>query len=505
MTCLHLPRFSIERWLRIMDRQGEPVSDTLPAALAVEGRHGAVIHATTRAAEAAGIRRGARVVDMRALCPDLRVDYADLQGDRMMLQRLMLWARRWCPWTALDGAAGLVMDTTGSDHLCGGEGPMLRDMEERLSHLGLSADLATAPTHGAAWALSRLGGVRETCPPERLAERMAPLPVRALRLDGDTVLLLQRLGLKTVGDLAAVPRLSLARRFARAELERNPLLRLDQMMGRRAEPVEAPEDPPRFAVESRLPEPVEDPAPHLPALTAALCARLEAAGFGARRVVLTVYRTDGAVSRVEVAMARASREAAHILRLFEGKLEGIDPGFGFDQIALGATVAEELPRVQARLDGTGGEGTEIARLTDRLAARHGGRTVSRPRLRESHKPERRELWTAALGPAGRPARPAAQPRPLRLLEPPEEVAVLYAVPEGPPAQFVWRRRTHRVMRYAGPERIAPEWWRDRPETRLRDYYRVEDQGGRRIWLYRDGVLTDGFGRDPNWFIHGVHG
>ena len=63
-------------------------------------------------------------------------------------------------------------------------------------------------------------------------------------------------------------------------------------------------------------------------------------------------------------------------------------------------------------------------------------------------------------------RPAA-PRPLRLLFPPEELRVLYAVPEGPPAQFVWRRLTHRVARFAGPERIAPEWWRDRPGARLR--------------------------------------
>ncbi|WP_040615216.1 DUF6504 family protein [Oceanicola granulosus] len=503
ITAIHLPRLSVERWLRILAARGEAPPDDLPAALAVEGTHGPVIHATTRAAEQAGIHAGARVVDMRALCPELLIEYADLEGDRMALQKLMLWARRWCPWTALDGSAGLVMDTTGSDHLWGGEAAMLRDIEEKLSLLGLSCDLATAPTHGAAWALARFGGVRQTCRPETLAAAMAPLPVRALRLEGETVLLLNRLGLKTVGALAAVPRVSLARRFARAGLTKNPLLRLDQMFGRTPEPVEAPEDPPRFAVEARLPEPVQDPGPHLPALAAELCAGLAAEGFGARRVALTVYRTDGEVSRVEVATARATRDAGHIARLFEGKLERLDPGYGFDLVTLAAAVAEESRQVQTRLDGGADDGAELARLVDRLTARFGAPAIRRPALHESHVPERREAWHAALGPRPRAPGPAPRPRPVRLLEPAEEIVVLYAVPEGPPARFAWRRQTLRVVRSAGPERIAPEWWRDRPGIRLRDYYRIEEQTGRRFWLFRDGVLGDGRGDEPRWFLHGI--
>ena len=87
--------------------------------------------------------------------------------------------------------------------------------------------------------------------------------------------------------------------------------------------------------------------------------------------------------------------------------------------------------------------------------------------------------------------------------PPTEIRVLYAVPEGPPAQFLWRGQTCRVARWAGPERIAPEWWADRPGTRLRDYYRVEDATGLRLWLYREGLAGDGRGGAPRWFVHGV--
>ncbi len=501
---IHLPDFAMERWLRWAAARNEAPPDDLPVILATEGTHGPIVHACTRAARQEGIHVGGRVVDMRALCPQVQVAYADTGGDAAALARLALWARRWCPWTAVDGADGLVLDSTGSDHLWGGEAAMLREIEERLSLLGFSAALAVAPTHGAAWAMARLGGVRRVVTAQSLAQDVARLPARALRLDADTQLLLKRLGLKSVGDLAAVPRMSLARRFSTAALPQNPLLRLDQMMGRLAEPVNAPEEPPRFAVQSRLAEPVQDPTPHLPALCAELCAGLDAAGCGARRVTVTVFRTDGELREISVTTAHASRDADHILRLFDDKLERIDPGFGFDLITLAAPQAEALAAVQTRLDNQADVGAELARLVDRLSARLGPHAVRCPAPVASHMPERAEAWRPAM--AGPPQPPQPLPdRPLRLFDQPEEVRVLYAVPEGPPAQFVWRKQTHRVVRFAGPERIAPEWWRDRPGTRLRDYYRIEDDRGRRVWLYRDGVLDDGRGETPRWFVHGLFG
>ena len=503
ITALHFPRFAINRWQRHMDRTGQAPPPEVAVALAVEGPHGAVIHATNRAADLQGIHAGARVVDMRALCPDLRVEFANIGGDQAALARLMLWVRRWCPWSALDGPAGIVLDTTGSDHLWGGEPAMLREMEEKLALLGLDTALATAPTHGAAWALARFGGVRAVCKPEELQAKTASLPARALRLTPDTVLLLKRLGLKTVGALADVPRLSLARRFQRAELPANPLLRLDQMMGRLAEPLQSPDDPPRFSVQSHLPEPVIDPKPHLPALAQELCAGLAAAGFGARRVTLTVYRTDGEIAQVAAATSQATRDPAHLLRLFDGKLERINPGFGFDLITLDASVAEHLQIVQTRIGGGAEGGTELARLIDRLSAKFGADNIRRPAPRDSHIPERREGWRAAIDKDSPALPPQHRPRPLRLLQPPEEIRVLYAVPEGPPAQFVWRRLTHKVVRFEGPERIAPEWWADRPGTRLRDYYRIEDQHGCRYWLFREGVVGDGRGGAPRWCVQGI--
>lgn len=493
----------MERWQIMQLRAGNILPDDLPLALVVEGAHGAVIHAVNRAAHLAGVSLGARVADMRALCPTLQIDFADPQGDLAALRQLALWARRWCPWTVADdwgadGAAahGVILDTTGADHLWGGEAAMLADMEGVLSALGHDARLALAPTWGAAWALARFGPMRAICADS------AALPVAALRLDGETVLLLQRLGLRRIGQLAGLPRLSLARRFSRAKPAQNPLIRLDQLTGHLAEPVSPPEAPPLFRADARLAEPILDPTHHLPGLCAALCDQLTKMHHGVRRLCLTVYRTDGDVSRIEVACAQPSREPAHLAFLFRDRLERINPGFGFDLISLEALLTEPLDPEQADLAGGAKAGVEIAHLVDRLTARFGRAALAQIQPMASHIPERAEVLAAPMAQRSGHLPPMAE-RPQRLLDHPEEVGVLYTVPEGPPAQFQWRRRSYRVARYQGPERIAPEWWQDRPGTRLRDYFKVEDETGHRFWIYREGLLDDGRGAAPRWFLHGV--
>ena len=96
------------------------------------------------------------------------------------------------------------------------------------------------------------------------------------------------------------------------------------------------------------------------------------------------------------------------------------------------------------------------------------------------------------------------PRPIRLFEPPEPVEAFWLLPDDPPFRFTWRRRRHRVMQADGPERIADEWWRSEGSGEvdaIRDYYRVEDEEGRRFWLFRAGL--HGGDCEPHWFVHGV--
>ncbi|MBV7255846.1 DNA polymerase Y family protein [Pacificimonas sp. WHA3] len=488
---------------------GEAAEDAAPLVLAREGPHGPVIHDVNAAARAADMRPGARVTDMRALIPDLVVAKAVPDQDAADLVRLAHWAQRWCPWTRVDGADALLLDTTGSDHLHGGEAAMLRDMKRICAGLGLTARLALAPTIGAAWALARHGGNGTICSPGGMADALAPLPAAALRLDAGTVLLLRRLGLKTIGSLAKVPREAMVRRFRRIEVPTcNPVIRLDQAMGRTREPLVSVQERAPLRVLRRLAEPLGDLdglERILTDLAGDLCAVMGDSEAGARGLRFTAFRVDGVALTAAAATSRATRDSAHIVRLFAGKLDRLDPGFGVDSAALAVVDGEALIALQDDLTGETKEALAMAQLVDQLSARLGEDAVMRPVSLGSHIPERGEVFRSAVRPVKAGDYPVQRlgRAPLRLLGSPEPADVIHAVPEGPPARFRWRRKLHDVVRAQGPERIAPEWWREPGRSRLRDYYRVEDDQGRRFWLYREGLLSDGRGGRPAWFVHGL--
>ncbi len=75
-----------------------------------------------------------------------------------------------------------------------------------------------------------------------------------------------------------------------------------------------------------------------------------------------------------------------------------------------------------------------------------------------------------------------------------------SVPDGPPLRFRWRRVLHEVAAVEGPERIAPEWWKN-SQSFTRDYFRAEDRDGQAFWLYRDGLYRET--AEPRWFMHGL--
>ena len=252
IVSIFLPHYPIQRWRRRHCGAQAPV-ETDPLVLARKGTHGPVVHDVNAPAARLGITRGERVTDMRARGPQVRVEDAEGAADAADLERLAQWCRRWCPWARTNGEDGLLLDTVGSDHLWGGETTMLAAMRADLNALDLTVRIAIAPTIGAAWALARFGSKRlEHCAPETLAATLAPLPVAALRLDGETVTLLHRLGLKRIGALADLSREALIRRFRkRHELMQNPVLRLDQAMGRLDEPLVAGQTQPRRPRASR--------------------------------------------------------------------------------------------------------------------------------------------------------------------------------------------------------------------------------------------------------------
>jgi protein ImuB len=510
IASIWLPHLAIERWAK-----GSDLAPDAPVVLTVEGMHGPIIHAVTKAAAERGARAGARLTDARALDPALLAVPADPAGDAALIQRLAKWAGRWSPLVEVEGD-GLRLDVTGVAHLFGGERGLVRDMRRCFGRIELSTRVAIASTAAAAWALAHHAPC--ICTGD-LDARLAPLHVSALRLDPDTVRTLERLGLKTIGALISVPRLALARRFRGAG---DVVDALDRALDRKPEPLTAaPTDPPPQAT-LRLEEPATHPeaaAQALERLIPRLFRELQERHLGSRRLSLHGFRVDGSVATATVATAIASREPRHMQRLLADKAAMLDPEFGFDAFALVADWTEELGASQESLiDEPSGE-RELARLVDRLTVKLGPRAVRRPWAEESHLPERASGWVSAVSSLREAsatkqssgakldcfASLAMTKRPQRLLDRAEAIDVVYATPEGVPRRFMWRRAVHDIARVEGPERIAPEWWRQPSAARLRDYYRVEDSSGRRYWIYREGLVGDGRGGAPNWFIHGLFG
>lgn len=504
-----------------------------PLALTLAGQGGIRLHAVDALASADGLRPGMLLADARALCPPLTAMQADPTADQSALARLALWAQRYTPQAATDGPDGLILDITGCAHLCGGEEGLLADLAQRLTRAGLTHHLGLADGAAAAWGWARYrpAGAGPLLPTgTRAWPLLLSLPLAALRLDAGLQADLARVGLRSVGDVQRQPRAGLVARYGTG-----PVRRLDRMLGIAAEPVAPQAAPPQWQVRHAFAEPIatrEAIEGAVLALLRDLSVRLEAAGRGARRLVLACFRTDASSQDLPIGTARPLRDPQSLLKLFRERFDQIDPGFGIEMIELTATGTDLFTGEQAGL-AVGGDAFALSGLLDRLVNRLGEDQVGRPVPRDTHRPEQvmelagemeAQMGQALLPPDSRvlppppsplptavsaadglkkpwpkpqPQRPApARPRtwrmegtrPLLLLHPPEPVRV----EEG----LIWRGRHLSVDWMEGPERIRPDWWRARTGP-TRDYYRAQLSDGRRFWLFR---TADERGA---WYLHGL--
>lgn len=470
------------------------------------------LYATCPRAQALGLTRGMSLAEARAIKPDLEVEAATPEKDTQALEALTRWLIRYTPLTATDGIDGIMLDTSGCAHLFGGETAMLSDMETRLKKAGITAQGAIADTRGAAWAFAHFHPGHISKSPQDSLQTLAPLPVKALRLDDASIITLSRLGLKEVGDILSIPRHTLARRFRGAPAKDITALltRLDQALGTQDEPIIPLQRLPSWQVRQLFMEPMSQLEILEAAVTdlmSSLCAALEEAEQGARRILLSAFRVDGSVQQLLVGTNQPSRDAPHLMRLFHEKLPSLDAGFGFDLLLLAAQETSEL-RPQQIGDRRAQNSQSISKLVDKLTARLGPASVHLLKHKASHLPERAQTLAPPSDthlrwdnfPKGSP------PRPIRLLQRPESIEVLAEVPEGPPRSFRWRRVKHGVIKAEGPERLTDEWWLQAGGL-TRDYYRVEVESGARFWLFRHGLYGVPHVRAPEtnapvWYMHG---
>ncbi|MCF6232344.1 MAG: DNA polymerase Y family protein [Rhodobacteraceae bacterium] len=545
---LWFPRFGAERVMRAERGVLEG-----PLGIVAEQANAQVITSLNLAASVAGVQMGQPVRDAFAMCAGLITRARNTPAEVAFLAALRRWAGKFSPWVAEESPEGLMIDLTGCAHLFGGEAALLGVIEADCADMGLSLQAGIADTLGAAWALARYAGqaaestrsgdaisqeARATraravkrrhwtrgeaappmnvtpdrttnnfariAPPGQCYGALAPLPVAALRLEGDTATQLNRLGLRRIEDLLGQPRAGLARRFGKGLV-----LRLDQAMGSAPEPVAPARPAHRFAVRLTLPEPIglkDDLLAGIDRLLSRLCAQLQDKGRGVRTLRLEAHRIDQSAEVITVGLARPAQDPARIRPLLELKLDQIDAGFGIDMLRIevvqsepvhARTKAGHLQAGRAASERLAGN-TALDDLIGRLGARVGLEAITRRHPASSHIPEKTaQVLAAAWSEPAREVWPVPQnPRPM-LLWPPEVVLA----PDNPmvPAGFRWRRQSWDLALATGPERIAPEWWLDDPNWRsgVRDYWVVTTLQGERLWLYygHGGTMS------PGWFCQG---
>jgi protein ImuB len=479
--------------------------------------------AVSQPAHLMGLSGGLALADARARVPKLLAFDYDQTADDALLERLAEACLRYTPKVMLDRPQGLLLDITGCTHLFEkGESELAGDLQHRLTSGGYTASFAFSASSNAAMALAI----------HRLDEgQVARLPVSALRCDPAVHHALRRAGLNHIGDLASRPRTILASRFGEKVTHQ-----LARLLGEIDSPIIPRRSRPDILCEVRFAEPIghtESVRSAMAELAMDAIRQLSERGEGARALEVALYRCDGMISRLGIETAAPTRDVVLIMRLFAERIDmlrdPLDPGFGYDQIALHIRAAEPLNADQSDFESSAAKAREeLAALLARLATRLGPECVTRWRMLDSHVPEGVFIGGAAIN-SGLYKHRSPEPveerfsarhpstgsglrfnftepnpsRPLLLLDPPEAVDAIAEVPDGPPYRFRWRGTQHRITQHEGPERIVMPWWDGRrKEARLtRDYYRVEDDTGHRFWLFRHGLYEEK--SDPDWYIHGL--
>jgi len=466
---LHLSELPLEALLR---------GSLLPEAWAVADSHRIV--ACDGKARSRGVRAGMSASAALALAPKLRICQRDPSAETEALLGISAWAMQFTPNVALDFPDAALLEISGSLKLFGGLAQIVGDLREGLAAMGFTACVSVAPTARAACWLVRAGREALVTEAARIDEAVSTLPLAVLRCGADTLESLGAIGAATVGDLLALPREGLARRFGQALLDN-----LDRARGRLPDPRTFFTPPPRFAAGIELLAEVTQAEALLFAarrLLVQLAGYLAARSGGVQRFALKLAHRDGGATEIAIGLVTPSRDAEHFTLLLRERLGRVALREPVRSIAIEA--ADILPLAGDNLglfpDDTGTPGN-WDRLIERLRARLGTQAVHGITSRAEHRPERA---SADAEPGVIQLKLQFGERPFWLLDAPRPIPEVGAVPnyEGP------------LTLLAGPERIESGWWDD--DDIARDYFVARTPAESLVWVYRER-------RSGGWYLHGL--
>jgi protein ImuB len=522
LACLWVPYFPAAAVLR-----QEPECRRRPVAVMDGAAPARTTVAVTDEAQAVGVQPGMPEAEAVARCPGLIIRAISGERERAAQEALLAVALATSPRVE-DGAPGVVyVDLEGLATLFGDEPAIGERLARHCRGIGLPACVGVAGSRAAALLAAKLGRQVTIIPDGQAASRLAPAPLALLELVPELHAVLVRWGVRTLGDLAELPRAGLAARLGSVGLAAQ-----DQARGIDPRPFR-PYTPPAFFQEAQGLEweigRLDGLMGVLEPLLARLAARLEAVHVAVDQLTLSLGLDGGGHHERLVDLACPMTEIAPMRALLQLDLEAHPPGAPVVHVALSARPVH----VRA---GQGGFwrvkepwARELSVVLARLAGLVGSGRLGSPALTDSHRPDAFVLDPFTLASAsasgvqrersgagaGRPTRagrgigalvldaaPAgsAVPAPgrprmisLRRLRPPRPADV--AARGKRPVAVSARPVAGRVIACAGPWRTSGQWWRE--EAWARDEWDVALSDGTLCRLVRDRLAN-------TWSLDGIY-
>lgn len=459
--CIHLPRLAIETASN---------DDGIPAAIFEQAGPRRVVICANAAAQAQGIQAGMPETQAQSLLPTLQFISRRAHNEQATLQRLAAWAMQYTSFVHIPGpppepgAGRLWLEIGGSLRLFGGESAIVDRITSELAILGYTVQTGVAAQPKAAALRARAPG----------SDGIEDLPTSLLELPPSTLEVLQASGLRRIGDVLALPRVALGRRFGTECLEY-----LARLTGETQDPLKAFQPPEHysarveFAAEVATNQALRFP---LRRLVDELAGSLRGLDAAVLHIALDLEHAEDDPTPIRLRPAQPIRDPEQWLALIEERLARVRLAVPVRALRLSTgRYLAFTPRQGELFETQSHQAEALSHLLDRLRARLGDEAIGYLRTVDEHRPD--HASQLALEPDSEPSaqRVTRARRPVWLLDTPPPLTT-------PPELL------------AGPERIESGWWQ---ADLRRDYYLAQASDGRRLWIFHDGRKPE------HWYLHGL--
>jgi protein ImuB len=493
-ACIALPHLALDGILRRR-------SDVGPLVLVSGPANARSIVSANREAREAGLHVGQRLSAAQALL----TRFDALPYDRDAVDRwhrfLAAVAYRYSSEVSLLPHA-IVLEVSRSMALFGPWPRLEAMLRADLAALGFRHRITAASTPHAAHVLAGVNDGQVVLTPATLRRALQCVPIGKSRLPAMAADALPGMGIRTLGQLLALPRDGLRRRFGTELLDV-----LDRLTGDLPSGLDSYRPPDVFDLRIELMHEVENITSlvfPLRRMTGDLAAYLAGRDGGVQRFTLRLEHRNGRNTDVPVGLLTPEREPGMLFELARGRLDQVQLP---EPVLAMRLVARELPPFvpagRDLFDDSPANALPLDQLRERLRARLGDRAVHQLDSTTDPRPERAQSITCGSNCGSGFSRDAFEPgfgiRDSGFAK--AKASRLKPLLQGIGPRPTWlldrpiplRGATPRIL--AGPERLETGWW-DGGEV-CRDYYVVETSLGQYAWAFcapgeQDGWMLQGW-------------